>query len=45
LQVKAVEKPWTVLAAQILTAIPGASAWFDRGFVTYSNAAKLNWQS
>ncbi|MDR1849552.1 MAG: CinA family protein [Zoogloeaceae bacterium] len=27
-------------AAQILTALPGASAWFDRGFVTYSNAAK-----
>jgi len=27
-------------AAQILTALPGASAWFDRGFVTYTNAAK-----
>lgn len=27
-------------AAQALTAIPGSSAWFDRGFVTYSNAAK-----
>lgn len=27
-------------AAQTVTAIPGSSAWFDRGFVTYSNAAK-----
>jgi nicotinamide-nucleotide amidase len=26
--------------AQILTSIPGSSAWFERGFVTYSNAAK-----
>ena len=26
--------------AQMLTAIPGSSNWFDRGFVTYSNAAK-----
>ncbi len=26
--------------AQAVTAIPGASAWFDRGFVVYSNAAK-----
>lgn len=26
--------------AQSITAIAGASAWFDRGFVTYSNAAK-----
>jgi len=23
-----------------VTAVPGSSAWFDRGFVTYSNAAK-----
>jgi nicotinamide-nucleotide amidase len=29
------------MAAQFVTAIPGSSAWFDRGFVTYSNAAKL----
>lgn len=28
-------------AAQAVTAIPGSSAWFDRGFVTYSNAAKV----
>ena len=26
--------------AQCLTAIAGSSAWFDRGFVTYSNQAK-----
>jgi nicotinamide-nucleotide amidase len=26
--------------AKCLTDIPGSSAWFDRGFVTYSNAAK-----
>lgn len=24
-----------------LTNIPGSSTWFDRGFVTYSNAAKM----
>lgn len=27
-------------AAQTVTAMPGSSAWFDRGFVTYSNASK-----
>jgi len=27
--------------AQSVTAIAGSSAWFDRGFVTYSNAAKV----
>jgi len=26
--------------AQCITEIPGSSAWFDRGFVTYSNSAK-----
>jgi len=26
--------------AQVVTSIPGSSAWFERGFVTYSNAAK-----
>ena len=26
--------------AQCLTAIAGSSAWFERGFVTYSNEAK-----
>lgn len=28
------------LAAQSITSIAGSSAWFDRGFITYSNAAK-----
>lgn len=28
---------WVAMA---LTAIPGSSRWFERGFVTYSNAAK-----
>lgn len=27
--------------AQSLTEIPGSSLWFDRGFVTYSNNAKI----
>lgn len=27
-------------AAQAVTAVPGCSEWFDRGFVTYSNASK-----
>ncbi|PPD37084.1 MAG: damage-inducible protein CinA [Methylomonas sp.] len=29
------------LIAAAITEIPGSSAWFDRGFVTYSNAAKV----
>ncbi len=29
------------MAAQYVTSIPGSSAWFERGFVTYSNAAKI----
>jgi nicotinamide-nucleotide amidase len=29
------------LIAALLTESPGSSAWFDRGFVTYSNAAKI----
>ncbi len=28
--------------AQTVTAIAGSSQWFDRGFVTYSNAAKVD---
>jgi nicotinamide-nucleotide amidase len=28
--------------AQALTSVPGSSAWFDRGFVTYSNEAKID---
>lgn len=27
--------------AKLMTDIPGSSAWFERGFVTYSNAAKM----
>ena len=26
--------------AKVLTDIPGSSAWFDRGFITYTNQAK-----
>jgi nicotinamide-nucleotide amidase len=26
--------------AQVVTSVAGSSAWFERGFVTYSNAAK-----
>jgi nicotinamide-nucleotide amidase len=29
------------MAAQYITAIPGSSAWFERGFITYSNVAKV----
>ncbi len=29
------------LLAATLTDMPGSSLWFDRGFVTYSNAAKM----
>jgi nicotinamide-nucleotide amidase len=28
-------------AAQVVTSVAGSSAWFERGFVTYSNAAKV----
>jgi nicotinamide-nucleotide amidase len=28
---------WT---AQVVTAVPGSSPWFERGFITYSNLAK-----
>ena len=28
-------------AAQALTAVSGSSSWFERGFVTYSNQAKM----
>ena len=30
------------LVAEAITRIAGSSAWFDRGFVTYSNAAKMD---
>jgi len=29
-------------AAQVITHTPGSSAWFERGFVTYANAAKTD---
>lgn len=29
------------MVSSAITSIPGSSAWFDRGFVTYSNAAKM----
>jgi nicotinamide-nucleotide amidase len=29
------------MVAQAVTSIAGSSAWFDRGFVTYSNQAKI----
>jgi len=28
--------------AKLMTDIPGSSAWFERGFVTYSNQAKMD---
>lgn len=28
------------MVAQMITSVPGSSAWFDRSFVTYSNSAK-----
>lgn len=27
--------------AQVVTSVSGSSAWFDRGFITYSNRAKV----
>ena len=30
------------LLAGALTSVPGSSGWFDRGFITYSNEAKVN---
>ena len=29
------------MVAQMVTSVAGSSAWFDRGFVTYSNEAKI----
>lgn len=29
------------MVAQAVTSVAGSSTWFDRGFVTYSNAAKI----
>ena len=28
------------MLAAVLTSVPGSSIWFERGFVTYANAAK-----
>ena len=42
-------KGWTIAVAEsctggmlgaLITEVPGSSAWFDRGYVTYSNASK-----
>jgi len=30
------------MTSQYVTAIAGSSAWFDRGFITYSNQAKVD---
>jgi len=30
------------MVAEAITSIAGSSVWFDRGFVTYSNAAKID---
>ncbi len=29
------------MVAQYITSVAGSSAWFERGFITYSNAAKV----
>lgn len=29
------------MVAQAVTSVAGSSTWFDRGFITYSNAAKI----
>lgn len=29
------------MVAQYITSVAGSSAWFDRGFITYSNASKV----
>ena len=28
--------------AKVITDVPGSSSWFDRGFITYTNAAKTD---
>ncbi|MDQ7989950.1 MAG: CinA family protein [Candidatus Dactylopiibacterium sp.] len=40
-QLAAAESCTGGLVAAAVTAIAGSSAWFDRGFVTYSNEAKV----
>lgn len=45
------ERQWTIataesctggLIAAVLTEVPGSSAWFERGIVSYANSAKIN---
>ena len=30
------------MVAEVITSVAGSSAWFDRGYVTYSNQAKID---
>ena len=30
------------MVAEVITRVAGSSAWFDRGFITYSNQAKID---
>lgn len=50
LSTKLLARGWMVATAesctggwvgQLLTALPGSSAWYERGFITYANAAKI----
>lgn len=45
-----INKKWKIVVAEsctgggiakAMTSLPGSSAWFDRGFVTYSNESKM----
>jgi len=45
-----IDKKWKIVVAEsctgggvakAMTSLPGSSAWFDRGFVTYSNESKM----
>ena len=42
IQIAAAESCTGGLVAGAITAVPGSSQWFERGFVTYSNAAKVD---
>jgi len=41
LKIAAAESCTGGLFCEVLTRIPGSSNWFDRGFITYSNEAKI----